>query len=279
MRVEAATALDFRLGMGEAAAALVGDGAEVILVPCLSDNYAPIIHDPATGATAVVDTPEVGPIMAALESRGWQLSHILNTHHHLDHTGGNEALVRRTGARVFGPAGEASRIPGLDVAVREGDVVEVGGLRASVLEVGGHTRGHIAFHFAEQRVAFVGDTLFTLGCGRIFEGTPTQMFGSLEKLRGLPDDTVVYCAHEYTEANARFAQHLGGIHSLPERVEVIRELRRAGRPTVPTLLGHEKATNPFLRAHTDELREAAGLPRGSETVQVFAAVRKQKDRF
>jgi len=265
--------------MGEAAAKRVGPDMEVMMVPCLSDNYAPVFHDKTTGATAVVDTPEVGPILAAIEQRGWKLTHILNTHHHNDHTGGNEELVQRTGCKVIGPAGESSKIPGIQVAVGEGDKVSVGSLEANVLEVGGHTLGHIAYHFPGQNVAFVGDTLFVLGCGRIFEGTPSQMLASLEKLRALPDDTVVYCAHEYTESNARFAEHVGGIPGLSERVAAIRELRSAGHPTVPTILGHEKATNPFLRADSDDLRAAAGLPKGAVPVQVFAEVRKQKDRF
>jgi len=270
---------DFRSGMGEAAAARIGPGVEMLLVPCLSDNYAPIIHDPSTGATAVVDTPEVAPIMAALESRGWKLTHILNTHHHMDHTGGNQELVDRTGCQVIGPAGEADRIPALGRPVAQDDVVEVGALRARVLDVGGHTKGHVAYFFPEQKAAFVGDTLFTLGCGRIIEGSALQMWGSLNKLRELPDDTVFYCAHEYTESNARFAEHLGGVPLLPERVAAVRELRKEGRATVPSLLGHEKATNPFLRADSDELRVAAGLPKGAVPVQVFAEVRKRKDKF
>lgn len=265
--------------MGEAAAAQLGGGIEVLLVPCLSDNYAPVLHDASTGATAVVDTPEVKPILAAIEQRGWKLTHVLNTHHHLDHTGGNEELQRLTGCEVVGPRGEADKIPGLGRAVGEGDRVKVGALEATVIEVGGHTKGHIAYHFPEQKAAFVGDTLFVLGCGRVFEGTPSQMWASLQKLRALPDETVFYCAHEYTESNARFAEHLGGVAGLPERVAAVRELRAGGRPTVPALLGHEKATNPFLRADCDELRAAAGLPKGAVPVQVFAEVRKRKDKF
>ncbi|CAK0798587.1 unnamed protein product, partial [Prorocentrum cordatum] len=264
----AAEAVDFRQGVGAAAAARVGGGVEILLVPCLSDNYAPVLHDPATGATAVVDTPEVGPILAAIEERGWKLTHILNTHHHHDHAGGNEELKRRTGCVVIGPAGEAERIPAIDTPVGQGDTVKVGSLEAEVLEVGGHTAGHIAYHFPRQRAAFVGDALFVLGCGRMFEGTPAQFWESLLKLRALPDDTVVYCAHEYTEANARFATHLGGIPRLPERVSAISELRAAGQATVPTLLGHEKETNPFLMADSDAVRAAAGVPAGATPVEV-----------
>lgn len=274
-----ATAVEFRHGMGEAAAALITGGMQVALVPCLGDNYAPLLHDKSTGATATVDTPDAGPILAALEARGWSLTHVLNTHHHYDHTGGNEELKRRTGCQIIGPANEADRIPGLDVAVADGDRISVGSFEAKVLDVGGHTAGHIAYHFPGQSAAFVGDALFVLGCGRIFEGTPAQMWGSLQKIRDLPDDTVVYCAHEYTESNARFAKHLGGVPGLADRLAAIADLRSSGKATVPTLLGHEKATNPFLRADTDAIREAVGLAAGTPAVQVFAEVRGMKDRF
>eukprot|EP00747_Dinoflagellata_sp_TGD_P180150 gnl/TRDRNA2_/TRDRNA2_32126_c0_seq1.p1 gnl/TRDRNA2_/TRDRNA2_32126_c0~~gnl/TRDRNA2_/TRDRNA2_32126_c0_seq1.p1 ORF type:complete len:346 (+),score=47.61 gnl/TRDRNA2_/TRDRNA2_32126_c0_seq1:41-1078(+) len=272
-----ATTCDFQQGMGEAAAGHVSGGMNVILVPCLSDNYAPIFHDAATGATAVVDTPEVEPILQAIESRGWHLTHILNTHHHNDHTGGNLELKQRTGCKIVGPAGE--HIPGIDIAVNEGDSVQVGSFGGSVLEVGGHTAGHIAYHFPDQKAAFVGDTLFNLGCGRLFEGSPAQMWTSLLKIRALPDQTVTYCAHEYTASNARFATHLGGIPQLPERVDAINGLRAEGLPTVPMILGHEKLTNPFLRADDDLVRKAAGLPNGATPVEVFAEVRRQKDNF
>jgi len=234
----------------------------------------------ATGATAVFDTPEVAPILAAIEERGWRLTHILNTHHHFDHTGGNKELKERTGCTVVGPAGEASRIPCMDVACKDGDVVRVGDLELRVLEVGGHTAGHIAYHIPEQRLAFVGDTLFVLGCGRLFEGSPSQMWESLSKLRALPDDTVVYCAHEYTESNLRFAMTLdGALPGLSDRADAIRKLRAAGRATVPTLLAHEKATNPFLRADDSELRTAVGLSENAMPVDVFAEVRHRKDCF
>jgi len=269
---------EFRLGMGKGAASGVV-GAEIELVSCLEDNYAPLIHDPSTGMTAVVDTPEVEPILAALERRGWKLTHVLNTHHHWDHTGGNEALQKLTGCEIIGPAGEADKIPGLGRAVREGDKVLVGSLEAEVFEVGGHTKGHIAFHFPANNVAFVGDTLFVLGCGRLFEGTPTQMWASMQKIRNFPDETVVYCGHEYTRSNARFAEHIGGTPGLSERVAAIRELRDEGEETVPMVLGHEKATNPFLRADDEGLRIALGLPQGALPVQVFADVRKKKDKF
>lgn len=275
-----ATEIDFAQGMGDVAAAGVADDMEVILVSCLSDNYVPILHDPETGATAVIDTPEVEPIMNALDKRGWKLTHILNTHHHADHAGGNEELKKRTGAIIVAPAGEASKIRGIDVTAKDGDKVKVGHMEAQVLEVGGHTLGHIAYHFPKQRAAFVGDALFVLGCGRIFEGTPAQMWESLLKLRELPDDTVVYCAHEYTQSNAKFASHVGGVPGLEKRVAVVQELRSAGKATVPTLLGHEKATNPFLRADIgDDLRVAVGLDGGASPLEIFTELRRQKDNF
>jgi len=271
--------LNFYEGMGDAAAAYVSGGMEVILVPCLKDNYAPVFHDAKTGATAVIDTPEVGPIRSALETRNWRLTHILNTHWHPDHTGGNMQLKELTGCQIVGPAGEAPKIPGLERPVKEGDSVEVGSFQATVLDVGGHTAGHIAYHFPQQHVAFVGDTLFNLGCGRLFEGTPQQMWASLLKLRALPDHTVVYCAHEYTESNLRFASHLGGVAQLPERAQVIKDLRSKRQTTVPMLLGHEKATNPFLLADSQQVRLAAGLPAAATAEEVFAEVRRRKDTF
>lgn len=271
--------IDFRQGLGEYAAATIGPGIKVLLVPCLRDNYAPIIHDLATGATAVIDTPEVEPILKALDAHGWKLTHVLNTHHHSDHTGGNRDLQARTGCLIIGPSGEEAKIPGINVAVKDGDTVQVGNLRADVLEVPGHTSGHIAFHFKDQNVAFVGDALFVLGCGRVFEGTAEQMWASLQKLRALPDDTVVYCAHEYTSSNARFAEHLHPTSELLERIAVINQLRSSNLATVPSLLGHEKATNPFLRADADEVCEAVGLAKGTPASKVFAEVRARKDRF
>ena len=176
--------------------------------PCLSDNYAFLLHDPATGATAVVDTPEVAPIEAALRETGWKLTHILNTHWHADHTGGNTELKARHGCVVVGPRGErkgADAIPGMDVSVGQDDIVNIGSIEAKVLDVPGHTAGHVAYHFADNSVVFVGDTLFAMGCGRLFEGDAATMWRSIQKIMALPRDTAVYCAHEYTLANARFA--------------------------------------------------------------------------
>ncbi|MGI9326668.1 MAG: hydroxyacylglutathione hydrolase [Pseudomonadales bacterium] len=247
--------------------------------PCLSDNYGFLAHDPATGATAVIDTPEVEPINAALAEKGWTLTHIWNTHHHFDHAGGNEALKAKWRATVVGAGHDAKRIPGIDLRVQEGESVSLGELQAQVIEVPGHTSGHIAYYFADDGVAFVGDTLFALGCGRLFEGTPGQMWQSLSKLMALPDDTVVYCAHEYTQANARFAVTVDPQNSaLLQRAAEIDRLRAAGQPTVPTNIGLEKATNPFLRAESSGLADALGLD-VADPVRVFAETRRRKDQF
>lgn len=190
--------------------------------------------------------PEVEPIEKALEEKGWTLTHILNTHHHFDHAGGNLELKARHGCTIVGSRGDRERIPGIDVEVSDGETFDLGSATADVVEVPGHTSGHIAYHFAETGVAFVGDTVFALGCGRLFEGTPTQMWTSIQKLMALPDDTVLYCAHEYTQANAAFALSVDPDNAaLVARSAEIDDLRAAGTPTVPTTLGVEKATNPF----------------------------------
>ncbi|MCL4156902.1 UNVERIFIED_CONTAM: hypothetical protein GTU68_066281, partial [Idotea baltica] len=246
---------------------------------CLADNYGFLLHDDATKATAVIDTPEVGPINAALASRGWELTHILNTHHHFDHAGGNEELKQQWGAQVVGAANDAKRIPGIDVRVADGDHFNFGGYSAQILEVPGHTTGHIAYYFADSGIAFVGDTLFALGCGRLFEGSPADMWTSLNKLMALPDETVVYCAHEYTQANANFALSVEPNNAqLVARAEEIAQLRSRGEPTVPTTIGLEKATNPFLRPTSADLQQTVGLV-GSDAVTVFAETRRRKDNF
>ena len=252
---------------------------EVFQFPCLSDNYGFLVHDPATGSTASIDTPDAEAIENALAEKGWKLSHILNTHHHYDHAGGNEALQAKWGCTVVGAANDAARIPGIDVQVSEGDQVSVGELSARVLEVPGHTSGHIAYYFDAAGTAFVGDTLFALGCGRLFEGTPAQMWDSLQALMALPDDTVVYCAHEYTQANAVFALSVEPDNAaLVARSQEIDELRQGGEPTVPTTIGLEKATNPFLRPMSAEIQRVMGLE-GAALVDVFAETRRRKDNF
>ena len=247
--------------------------------PCLNDNYGYLVHDPQTGVTATIDTPEVAPINAALEEMHWELTHILNTHHHFDHAGGNEALKEQWGCTIVGAANDAARIPGIDVEVSDGEAFEFGSATATVLEVPGHTTGHIAFYFGDSGIAFVGDTLFALGCGRLLEGTPMQMWSSLQKLMALPDETTVYCAHEYTQANAAFAVTVEPNNAdLAERVRQIDELRAEGKPTVPTTIGLERATNPFVRPMSADLQATVGLP-GGDLVEVFAETRRRKDNF
>ena len=250
---------------------------EVFQFPCLSDNYGYLLHDADSGATACIDTPEAEAINAALEDKGWRLTHILNTHHHFDHAGGNEALKARWHCRIVGAANDAERIPGIDERVAHGDLVSVGGLTGQVIEVPGHTSGHIAYHFAEQGIAFVGDTLFSLGCGRLFEGTPVQMWQSLQALMALPEDTLMYCAHEYTQSNAAFALSVEpGNEALVSRAKEIDALRADGLPTVPTTLALEKATNPFLRPDSAEIQATTGR---TDLVEVFAETRRLKDNF
>ncbi len=252
---------------------------EVHQFSCLQDNYGFLLHDSATGATASIDTPEVGPINQALADKGWQLTHILNTHHHFDHAGGNEELKTQWQCQVVGAAIDAERIPGIDVEVRDGQHFAFGSAEAQVMEVPGHTSGHIAYYFADAGIAFVGDTLFALGCGRLFEGTPEQMSVSLSKLMALPDQTTVYCAHEYTEANAAFAVTVEpNNEALQRRVAEIRQLRAAGQPTVPTSIGLERATNPFVRADSPGLQGVLGMV-GADEVDVFAETRRRKDHF
>ena len=247
--------------------------------PCLEDNYGFLVHDPVSGATATIDTPDSAEINRQLSAKNWALSDIFNTHWHADHTGGNVALKRQWGCKISGPAGEAARIPELDVALAEGDQVTLGDQVAAVWQTPGHTAGHIIFHFAKAKAAFVGDTLFALGCGRLFEGTPAQMWASLLRLRALPDDTKVYCAHEYTEANAAFAITAEpNNQALKERYAQIKTLRRAGQPTVPTTIGVEKATNPFLRADVPALQIAMKDEKAGAS-DIFAEIRRRKDAF
>lgn len=252
---------------------------EICQFPCLHDNYGYLIRDQASGQVACIDTPDAQCIEAQLAERGWLLTQILNTHHHFDHTGGNEALKARYGCVIVGPSNDRARIPGIDVMVGEGEVFKLGETALEVLETPGHTTGHIVYYSPTDAAAFVGDTLFSLGCGRLFEGTPEQMWSSLQKIMRWPDATRIYCAHEYTEANARFAITLEPDNAqLTARFDEIKALRAKQQPTVPSTLGMEKATNPFLRPHSTELQQSVGAA-GSDAATVFAKTRALKDQF
>jgi len=249
-------------------------------IPVLSDNYVTLVHEPVSGATAAVDPGVAEPVLERLAAKGWRLSHILNTHHHGDHTGGNQELIRRTGCVVVGAARDSGRIPGLSVEVVEGDTFLLGGAAAMVLEVPGHTSGHIAFWFPDSHVLFAGDSLFSLGCGRLFEGSAEEMWASLKKLRELPPDTQVYCAHEYTAGNGRFARLVERDNqALLARLDQVEKLRAKGLPTIPTTMADERAANPFLRADTKAIARAVGMDPGTDPVLVFAELRRRKDVF
>lgn len=253
--------------------------AETYLFPCLKDNFGVLVHDPATGATAAIDAPEAAPVEAALRTTGWQLSDILVTHHHADHTGGIAELKARHRCRVTAPRQEAARIPAVDATVGEGETAKVGSLTARVLETPGHTAGHISYVFDADKLAFVGDTLFSIGCGRVIEGTPEMMWASLLKLRGLPEDTQIYCGHEYTEANIRFALTIEPDNKdLVARAAEAKRQIAAGKATIPTTIGAEKRENVFLRADVPSVAAAVGLA-GKPAEQVFAEVRARKNRF
>ncbi len=248
---------------------------QIVQFPCLSDNYGYLIRDEASGLVACIDTPDAQAILAALDGQGWRLDFIFNTHWHPDHAGGNQALKDATGAFIVGPA-EVTRIAPLDRPVVGGDAVVLGQTEFIVIDVGGHTLQHIAYYDAADRVAFVGDSIFPLGCGRMFEGEPKQMWASLSRIAALPEDTVLYCAHEYTAANARFALSVDGAPALKARAEAVFAARARGEATVPSTVGQERATNPFLRAPL--LADAMGLA-GRADHEVFAAVRAAKDGF
>ncbi|BBC72416.1 hydroxyacylglutathione hydrolase [Altererythrobacter sp. B11] len=250
---------------------------EVHQFPCLSDNYGFLLHDPASGETACIDTPDAEAYLREAEGKGWRITQIWNTHWHPDHAGGNEAIKAATGCTITAPAGDAAKIAAVDRTVADGDTVSLGEWTAQVIDVGGHTMGHIAYHLPAAGMAFVGDSLFALGCGRMFEGTPPQFWASLSRLKALPPETTLYCAHEYTAANARFALHADPENAaLGDYAAEVERRRAAGEPTVPMGLARELATNPFLRADDPVLQARWG---GGGAVETFAALRAAKDAF
>lgn len=246
---------------------------------CRSDNFGVLLHDADSGETALVDAPEEAAIMAAIERTGWSPGLLLVTHHHGDHVEANLALKKRFGLTIVGPRAEAAKIPGLDQSVVEGETVSFAGRKVEVIETPGHTSGHISFHLPEESLAFTGDTLFAMGCGRLFEEGPSVMLASLKKLAALPPETVVHCGHEYTLSNARFALSVDPDNeALKKRAEKVEALRERNEPTLPTSIGEELATNPFLRCNDPAIRANLGMENASEE-EVFAEIRKRKDNF
>ena len=250
---------------------------EIHQFPCLSDNYGFLLHDPASGETACIDTPDADEYLKRADAKGWRITQIWNTHWHPDHAGGNEAIKAATGCTITAPAGDAAKIAGIDRTVGNGDEVRLGEHLARVIDVSGHTMGHIAYHLPDDALAFVGDSLFALGCGRMFEGEPEQFWNSLKRLRDLPAETTLYCAHEYTASNAKFA-----LHADPDNAELqayaaeIASRRERDEPTVPFRLGREIQTNPFLRADREDMRNRWG---GASPAETFARLRSAKDSF
>jgi hydroxyacylglutathione hydrolase len=252
--------------------------AQIHLFPCLKDNYGVLLHDAASGVTAAIDAPEAAAVEGALKATGWRLTDILVTHHHADHTDGIRALKEHHRCRVVAPQAEAARIPLVDETVREHDTVRVGSLEGRVIETPGHTIGQVNYFFPADKLLFAGDTLFSIGCGRVIEGNPEMMWRSLLKLRALPDDTRVYCGHEYTQANIRFARTIEPDNkALAAREQEVGKLLAAHKPTIPSTIGEEKAANPFLRADIAEVAKSVGLS-GSPAWQVFAEIRERKNR-
>ncbi|MCX7067295.1 MAG: hydroxyacylglutathione hydrolase [Methylococcales bacterium] len=252
---------------------------DIIQIPVLIDNYIYLLHDSDSGETAVIDPAVAEPVLAVLTQKGWQLSYILNTHHHSDHIGGNVELKRQTGCQIIASEFDKHRIPSVDRGVKEHDVINLGTHSAQVIATAGHTSGHIVYYFAEDNALFCGDTLFVMGCGRLFEGSAAELWQSLQKLKALPSKTRVYCAHEYTQANGRFALTVEPDNiALQEKMIQIDELRANGLPTVPSTIGEELATNPFLREDSPSLRKNLNGTT-NPAVEVFAKLRRLKDNL
>lgn len=246
---------------------------------CRSDNFGVLVHDEDTGTTIAIDAPEEQPILDALEAAGWTLTHILTTHHHGDHVEANQALKARFQVKIIGPAKERDRIPGIDRSASGGDTLDVGGIRVEAIDTPGHTLGEVSYYMPDAKALFAADALFSLGCGRLFEGDAAMMWDSLQRLRALPDDTMLYCGHEYTATNARCAIDIDPQNlALQERVKEVEHLRVEGKPTLPVSLGREKKTNPFLRADDPELKAAMGME-DAQPAEVFAAIRKKRDGY
>ena len=251
--------------------------ADIRIVPCLTDNFGYLVHDPATGATASIDAPEAAPLIAALDKEGWKLTDILVTHHHGDHVGGIAELKKKYQCRVYAPHDANAKIADVDVRLQEGDFVRIGGLTARVLETPGHTLDHISYVFDDDRALFAADTLFSIGCGRVFEGTYPMMWESLLKLRTLPDDFKLYCGHEYTASNVKFALGIEPDNAaLQARAKQVEALRAEGKPTIPVTLGEEKQANVFLRADVPSVAAAVGLS-GAPAADVFGEIRERKN--
>ena len=252
---------------------------DIIQIPVLNDNYIYMLHDSVSLETAVIDPALEQPVLDVLAEKGWQLSFILNTHHHWDHVGANLALKQQTGCKIFAAASDRERIPGIDVGVEQGDVICLGEHQAQVVETPGHTSGHVVYYFAEDQALFCGDTLFVMGCGRLFEGTPQQMYASLQTLKALPPSIRVYCTHEYTLANATFALSVEPDNIfLQRKLLTVTQLRAANIATVPSTIAEEIATNPFFRVDSISIQKELGLV-GAAAYVVFGALRQRKDNF
>lgn len=252
---------------------------EIISLPVLHDNYIYLIHDNVSGETAAVDPAVAQPVLRFLQDKNWQLTYVLNTHHHSDHVGGNLELKQKTGCKIFASEYDRNRIPGIDQSLQEGDTVNLGNHDARILFTPGHTLGHIEYYFEQDKLLFCGDTLFAMGCGRLFEGTAEQMWQSLQKLKGLPPDTKVYCTHEYTQNNGRFALTVDPKNeALQERMKEVDRLRKQNLSTLPTTIADELATNPFLREGSPTIRQSVGMPLAKPS-EVFAKVRRMKDSY